>query len=95
VLSVAHPFSRSVSIRECGRVHLEPGASTTVSFPVGPEQLAIWDARMRRTVETGTVDVMVGPHSASTVGVQLRVGPEINPQQHDPSSEQMAIGDQR
>ena len=32
-----------------------PGASTTVSFDVGPDQLSILDARMQRVVEPGPV----------------------------------------
>src|SRR4029077_2498345 len=47
---VHHPVSSIVqpviALRGFKRVHLEPGASTTVSFDVGPEQLSILDARM-------------------------------------------------
>jgi len=33
-------------------------ASTTVSFEVGPDQLPILDAQMKKTVELGTVDIL-------------------------------------
>lgn len=70
VSSVVQPILRLAGFE---RVHLEPGESTTVTFAVGPEQLAIWDSAMQRTVEAGRVDVMVGPSSADTAAVELEV----------------------
>jgi beta-glucosidase len=74
---VHHPVSSVVqpviALRGFKRVHLEPGASTTVSFEVGPEQLAILDAQMKKTVEPGPVDVLVGSSSAETSAVRLTV----------------------
>ena len=51
--------------RLCGfdRVHLEPGASQTVTFTIRPENLALWNAEMKRVVEPGQFKVMVGASS--------------------------------
>lgn len=72
VSSVVQPVMRLAGFE---RVELEPGQSKTVSFAVGPEQLAIWDSKMKHTVEAGKVDVMVGPNSAETTAVELAVVP--------------------
>ena len=70
--SVVQPIMRLAGFE---RVRLEPGQSETVSFAVGPEQLAIWDRTMQRTVEVGTVEVMVGPSAVDTATVRLDVVP--------------------
>ena len=74
-LYIHHPFSSIVqpviALRGFKRVHLDPGASATVSFEVGPEQLSILDAQMKRTVEPGAVDVLIGPNSTETQKVEL------------------------
>jgi beta-glucosidase len=70
VSSVVQPV---IALRAFKRVHLEPGASATVSFDVGPEQLSILNAQMQKTVEPGPVDVLVGGSSAETSAVRLTV----------------------
>lgn len=52
--------------RLCGfdRIHLEPGASRTVTFTIAPELIAIWNPQMKRGVEPGKFKVMVGASSA-------------------------------
>jgi beta-glucosidase len=70
VSSVVQPV---IALKGFKRVHLEPGASTTVTFNVGPEQLAILDARMQKTVEPGPVDILIGSSSAETSTVRLTV----------------------
>jgi beta-glucosidase len=73
-------LSRSFVLRGFKRLHLEPGASTTVSFDVGPDQLAILDAQMRKKVESGPVDVLVGSSSAETSSIRLTVqDPDLTP----------------
>jgi beta-glucosidase len=64
--SVARPV---MELRGLQRVSLAPGASATVSFTLGPEQLRLLDAEMRWTVEPGTFRVMVG---ASSKDIRLR-----------------------
>jgi beta-glucosidase len=75
---VHHPVSSIVqpviALRGFKRVHLEPGASTTVSFDVGPEQLSILDARMQKTVEPGSVEIRIGANSVETSSVSLTIG---------------------
>jgi beta-glucosidase len=72
VSSAVQPILRLAGFE---RIHLEPGMASTVSFDVGPEQLAIWDRQMEYRVEAGTVDVMVGPNALQTVAVPLEVRP--------------------
>ena len=71
VSSVVQPVLRLAGFE---RVHLKPGETKTVSFPVGPEQLAIWNRQMQRVVEPGVVDVSVGPNSQQLESVPLTVG---------------------
>jgi beta-glucosidase len=74
---VHHPVSSIVqpviALRGFKRVHLEAGASTTVSFDVGPEELSILDAQMKKTVELGSVDILLGSSSADTSSVTLTI----------------------
>jgi hypothetical protein len=45
------------------------------SFALDSEQLAIWDKEMRRVVEPGKFDILIGPSSAQTDKVELEVTP--------------------
>jgi beta-glucosidase len=55
------------------RLTLKPGETKTVKFAIGPEELRIWDRQMKRVVEPGKVDVMVGPDSSHLTKVELTV----------------------
>lgn len=59
----------------CGfaRVTLQPGERTRVTFTVGPEALALVDRRMRRVVEPGRFELMVGTSSVNLTTVLLEV----------------------
>jgi beta-glucosidase len=70
VSSVVQPV---IALRGFKRVHLEPGAATTVSFEVGPDQLSILNAEMKRVVEPGQVEIMVGASSAATSSALLTI----------------------
>ena len=74
---VHHPVSSVVqpviALKGFERVHLNAGESKTVTFEVGAEQLSILDAQMKRVVEAGKVDVLVGANSAETAQVELTV----------------------
>jgi beta-glucosidase len=76
---IHHPVSSVVqpviALRGFKRVHLDAGKSATVTFEVGADQLSILDAQMKRTVESGKVDVLVGANSAETSAVQVTVVP--------------------
>jgi beta-glucosidase len=62
-----------IALRGFKRVHLEPGAATTVSFEVGPDQLSILNAEMQQVVEPGQVEIMVGASSAETSSALLTI----------------------
>jgi len=70
VSSVVQPV---IALKGFRRVHLDPGASTIVTFDVGPDQLSIMDARMRKVVEPGPVDLRIGANSVDTSSVRLTV----------------------
>src|SRR5437588_2243753 len=57
-------------LRGFRRGTLQPGETRTVTFEIGPDQLAYHDADMKRVVEPGRFDVMVGGNS-----VDLRSAP--------------------
>jgi beta-glucosidase len=57
VSSVTRPIKE---LRGFERVTLKPGESKRVSFTLGPDELSLIDRRMRRVVEPGRFDVMVG-----------------------------------
>ena len=57
------------------RVQLDPSASKTVTFEVGPSQLSILNAQMKRTIELGKVDILIGASSNETSSVELTVVP--------------------
>ncbi len=70
VSSVVQPV---MALKAFKRIHLAPGASTTVSFDLGPDQLSILDAKMQRSVEPGPVDIRIGANSAETSSVRLTI----------------------
>jgi beta-xylosidase len=59
--SVARPVKE---LRGFRRLHLTAGECRTVAFRLSTEQLAYYDAEMRRVVEAGTVRILVGRSSA-------------------------------
>jgi beta-glucosidase len=70
VSSVTRPV---LELRGFQRVHLGPGEKTTVSFTLTPESLTLWNEEMRRVVEPGVFDILVGTSSAKTQATQLKV----------------------
>jgi beta-glucosidase len=70
VSSVTRPVQELKGFR---RIHLKPGESKKVELPLGPAELSFVDERMRRTVEPGDFDVMVGGSSASVAHTGLTV----------------------
>ncbi len=68
--SVTRPIKELKAFR---RVALNPGETKTVSFTIGPEQLAMWDKSMKWTVEPGDFNVMVGPNSVDLKSATLTV----------------------
>jgi len=70
VSSVTRPTKE---LRGFARVTLAPGESRTLTFALGPEELSLIDRRMRRVVEPGRFDVMVGTSSATLTTATLEV----------------------
>ncbi len=60
VASVTRPVK---ALRGFRRVKLAPGESKTLSFPIGPEDLGLYDQSMRFVVEPGRFGVIVGTSS--------------------------------
>jgi beta-glucosidase len=61
VSSVTRPLQE---LRGFARVSLAPGESRRVAFALGPAALGLYDRQMRRVVEPGKFDVMIGAGSA-------------------------------
>jgi beta-glucosidase len=70
VSSVTRPV---MELKDFGRISLAPGESKTVTFNVTPEKLAFFDLDMKRRVEPGWFDIMVGPSSVKYDTVKLEV----------------------
>jgi beta-glucosidase len=62
VSSVTRPIKE---LKDFRRIHLEPGQTKTVQFVITPDKLSYLDEDMRRVVEAGLFDIMVGPSSSS------------------------------
>jgi beta-glucosidase len=70
VSSVTRPVEELKGFR---RVHLSPGESRRVEMPLGPEELSFFDEAMKRVVEPGEFEIMVGGSSASVEKTRLDV----------------------
>lgn len=62
VSSVTRPIKE---LKDFRRIHLEPGQTSTVQFAITPDKLSFLNEDMRRIVEPGLFDIMVGPSSSS------------------------------
>jgi beta-glucosidase len=54
-------------------VPLAPGESKTVRFTITPDKLSFLNLSMKRVVEPGWFDIMVGPSSVKYKTVKLEV----------------------
>jgi beta-glucosidase len=70
VASVTQPV---MQLKAFERVTLKPGEKRTVEFTVDSDALSMLNIDMRRVVEPGIFDVMVGPSSDNTKTVALKV----------------------
>src|SRR5262249_7314248 len=68
--SVTRPVKE---LRGFARVTLQPGASTTVTLPIGPEALWLVDRTMNRRVEPGMFEILLGTSSGTELKAVLRV----------------------
>ena len=70
VSSVTRPVKELKGFR---RVTLAPGESTTVRFTLDREAFALWNEQMKRVVEPGVFEIMVGPNSVDLKTTTLEV----------------------
>jgi beta-glucosidase len=70
VSSVTRPIKELAGFE---RVTLDPGQSRTLTFTLGPDALALVGSDMKRLVEPGRFDVMVGTSSENLVTATLDV----------------------
>jgi len=82
VASVTRPV---MQLKGFERISLKPGEKRTVEFTITPDMLSMLDADMHRVVEPGIFDLMVGPNSADTKKVALKVV-DLNGQAGTPSA---------
>ncbi|MGO9949975.1 MAG: glycoside hydrolase family 3 N-terminal domain-containing protein [Steroidobacteraceae bacterium] len=71
VSSVTRPIKE---LKAFQRVTLAPGESKTLTFSLTPEAFRMWNATMRRVVEPGAFEIMVGPNSMDLQTVRLNIG---------------------
>jgi len=55
------------------RIHLKPGETQTVGFPLDAESLAFWNIDMKFRVEPGSYRIIMGPSSVAGESVTLTV----------------------
>jgi beta-glucosidase len=71
IASVARPVQE---LRGFARVQLAPGERKQIRFSIAPEQVALYDANGRWSVEAGTIEYMIG---ASAADIRLRGSFEV------------------
>jgi len=73
VSSVTRPVKE---LKGFARIHLAPGETKTVQFPITADKLSFLNEDMNRVVEPGTFSIMVGPSSRSEqlLTVKLEIG---------------------
>lgn len=70
VSSITRPIKE---LKDFRRISLNPGESKTVEFVITPEKLQFYNLQMKRVVEPGDFNVMVGPSSVTYKTVKLEV----------------------
>lgn len=70
---VSLPVRPVQELKDFRRITLDPGETRIVSFTLGPEQFAAYDLRMRRRVQPGDFEIMVGKSSADVLKATLRI----------------------
>jgi beta-glucosidase len=70
VSSVTRPIKE---LKDFKRISLAPGESKNVEFIITPDKLSFFDLHMKRVVEPGWFDIMVGPSSVKYQTAKLEV----------------------
>ncbi|MGW7163355.1 glycoside hydrolase family 3 N-terminal domain-containing protein [Paenibacillus taichungensis] len=81
ITDVSASVTRSeISLKGFRKIHLEPGQTQTVTFPVQKEHLELIDSRLQPVVEPGEFRLMVGSSSRDCTACSLhiqKVGVEV------------------
>ena len=72
VSSVTRPIKE---LKDFTRISLEPNETKQITFKLTPSKLAFYNREMKRVVEPGMFQIMVGGNSANLINVQLEVQP--------------------
>ena len=70
VASIARPVKE---LKGFERIHLAAGESKTVTFTIGADQLSFYNADLKKVVEPGDFDIMVGSNSRDVKKTRLTV----------------------
>ncbi|MBC8084840.1 MAG: glycoside hydrolase family 3 C-terminal domain-containing protein [Hymenobacter sp.] len=70
VSSVTRPVKE---LKDFAKITLKPGETRTVRFTLTPDKLSFWNQEMKRVVEPGEFEVMVGTSSAQTQAVRFEM----------------------
>jgi len=70
VSSITRPVQELKGFR---RIHLKPGEAKRVELPLGFDELSFFDEHMKRVVEPGRFEVMVGGSSTDVKKTNLDV----------------------
>jgi beta-glucosidase len=62
-----------IELKGFRRVTLAPGEKRTLRFELQPDDLALWNAEMKRIVEPGTFTISAGPNSVELKSATLTV----------------------
>ena len=68
VTSVVTPLKRLIRFE---KVNLRPGETRRLEFVIPASEMAVWNTEMKRVVEPGTIEIMVGP-AAEDEFIKLR-----------------------
>jgi beta-glucosidase len=71
--TVSVPVRPVQELKDFARVTLNPGETRTVTFELTPDKLEAFDLQMKRTVQPGNFEIMVGKSSVDFLKTNLRV----------------------
>lgn len=58
-----------IELKGFTRIELKPGETKTVSMKLTPEELSLWNIEMKKVIESGLCEIMVG---SSCKDIRLR-----------------------
>jgi beta-glucosidase len=70
VSSVTRPIKE---LKDFRRISLAPSETKKIEFVITPDKLWFYNMQMKRVVEPGSFDIMVGPSSVTYQTVKLEV----------------------